>query len=252
MNDTVKIKITHLCKAFGKKVILNQLNLDVLTGKSLVILGGSGTGKSVLLKNILGLLTPDSGSIMVDNIQMVGASKKTYIKTLEKFGMLFQGGALFDSISVWENITFGLRQRTKISNADAIAQAVTGLKQVGLGADTAFLMPSELSGGMQKRVSLARAICTKPEILFFDEPTAGLDPIMAGVINELIKQTVTDLKATAITITHDMVCMKHIADNVAVLYNGAVKWYGTGQDIWNCDDDYVQRFIHGKHDMLSA
>lgn len=243
---THKISIRNLSKSFGAKIILKDVNLDVEQGKSLVILGGSGTGKSVLLKNILGILVPDHGSIKVDGEEIVGVSQKQRRKILEKFGMLFQGGALFDSLSVWENITFGLRQRQKVSKKDAIEIASEKVKQVGLSSDTVFLQPSELSGGMQKRVSLARAICTKPEIIFFDEPTTGLDPIMAGVINELILETVRSLNATAVTITHDMQSMKHIADNVAMLYRGEVVWTGSGDDVWTTDNPYMTQFIHGK------
>lgn len=240
-----KIIIRGLCKAFGTKQILKNINLDVPTGKSLVILGGSGSGKSVLLKTILGLLPPDSGSITVDNTQITHLKGDARNKMLEKFGMLFQGGALFDSLTVWQNITFGLRQRQKISDKDAIEIACEKLRQVGLSPDTAKLLPSELSGGMQKRVSLARAICTKPEIIFFDEPTTGLDPIMASVINELIVQTVRDLGATAITITHDMRSMHHIADNVAMIYQGGIIWTGTGEDVQKTDNPYVHQFTQG-------
>lgn len=245
MNNSVKIQIRNLNKSFGSKVVLKDINLDVPKSSSLVVLGGSGTGKSVLLKNILGIMKPDSGSVLVDGFEMVGASSSAQSKQLEKFGMLFQGGALFDSLTVWENITFGLRQRQSVSNKDAIEIAESLVKQVGLASETVFLMPAELSGGMQKRVSLARAICTKPEIIFFDEPTAGLDPIMAGLISELIRETVTKLSATAITITHDMACMKKVADNVCLLYGGGIIWSGSGKEVWETDNPYISQFIHG-------
>ncbi|MEM6603634.1 MAG: ATP-binding cassette domain-containing protein [Pseudomonadota bacterium] len=240
-----KIEIRDLCKSFGSKHILKNIDLDVPEGRSLVILGGSGSGKSVLLKTIIGILKADKGSIRVDGQETLGMSHKSRVTLLEKFGMLFQGGALFDSITVWENITFGLRQRQKISDHDAIEIATEKLKQVGLSPDTAKLFPSELSGGMQKRVSLARATCMKPEIIFFDEPTTGLDPILASVINELIVETVKKLGATTVTITHNMSSMTRIADDVALLYKGNVIWRGTGEEVWKTDNPHVTQFIHG-------
>lgn len=242
----LSLQVKNLSKAFGKKVILDDISFDVPKGQSLVVLGGSGTGKSVLLKNILRLLVPDTGHVLVEGKNITTATGKEYQNLLDKFGMLFQGGALFDSLTIWENITFALRQRQKVKIPDAIAIAVDLLGQVGLTSDVALLMPSELSGGMQKRVAMARAICTKPDILFFDEPTAGLDPIMAGMISELILTTVKKLGVTAITITHDMHCMNHIADSVLMLYGGKILWHGQKSEMDSCQDPYFDAFIHGK------
>ena len=186
MAKDVKIKIRNLSKSFGKKQVLNGVNLDLYKGESLVVIGGSGTGKSVLIKCIQGLLTPDDGSIEIDGIEIVGEKNEVIDGMHSKMGMLFQGGALFDSLSVWENVAFDLIQNRGVSRKEAKIVAIKVLRQVGLGADIADLFPSELSGGMQKRVGLARAVITKPEIIFFDEPTTGLDPIMADVINDLI------------------------------------------------------------------
>jgi phospholipid/cholesterol/gamma-HCH transport system ATP-binding protein len=240
-----KIQISHLRKSFGTKKVLDGVNLSVNKGESLVILGGSGSGKSVLIKCVIGLMNPDSGNIQIDNQEVIGLSHKERSQLMHQFGMLFQGGALFDSLPVYENITFGLAQRKNLNKTDALEIAVEMLKKVGLGSDTAFLYPSELSGGMQKRVSLARAICTNPQIILFDEPTTGLDPIMSGVINNLIREIVTDMGATSITITHDMSSMVAIADKVAMLYQGKILWYGSNQEVRKTDNPYIKQFING-------
>lgn len=244
MSDT-KIKITNLHKAFGKKVVLNGVDLDITKGESLVVIGGSGTGKSVLIKCIQGILTPDNGSILIDDREVVGVSEKDKEHLHSKMGMLFQGGALFDSLSVWENVAFGLIENQKWNRKDAKNEAVRVLRQVGLAPDVADLSPSELSGGMQKRVSLARAIATKPEIIFFDEPTTGLDPIMADVINDLIIESARGLGATALTITHDMASARKIADKIAMLYKGKIIWCGTVKEMEKTDNPYVCQFING-------
>ncbi|MFT6072647.1 MAG: phospholipid/cholesterol/gamma-HCH transport system ATP-binding protein [Alphaproteobacteria bacterium] len=240
-----KIDVKNLHKSFGIKSVLSGVDLSVNHAQSLVILGGSGSGKSVLLKCMIGLMNADSGTIKLDGTQVNYTSKSEREKNMTQFGMLFQSGALFDSLTVADNITFGLVQKKKYAKSDILDIATTMLKKVGLKSDVALQFPSELSGGMQKRVSLARAICTQPNIIFFDEPTTGLDPIMAGTINDLIREVVTDLKATSITITHDMHSMNAIADKVCMLYEGRILWTGTPQDIHNCDNNYVKCFVSG-------
>lgn len=246
MSETIKIALNDVHKAFGSKVVLNGLTTSVNSGKSLVIIGGSGTGKSVMLKCILGLLKPDSGSIKVDGTEVVGMSISARKEILSKFGMLFQGGALFDSIPVWENVAFGLIQGKGMNKKDAKEVAVEKLRRVGLSPDVGELSPSELSGGMQKRVGLARAIAVEPEIIFFDEPTTGLDPIMADKINDLIVECVKDLGATTLSITHDMASARKIADEIAMLYKGKIIWQGNKSDIDNSGNEYVDQFIHGR------
>ncbi len=240
------ISLQNVCKSFGPKHILKGINLSVDKGQSLVIIGGSGTGKSVTLKCILGLLTPDSGSIFVNGQDVTKISANGRKKILSKFGMLFQGGALFDSIPVWENVAFGLIQGKGLNKKDAQEIALEKLRRVGLARDVGFLSPSELSGGMQKRVGLARAIASEPEIIFFDEPTTGLDPIMADVINDLIVECVKDLGATTLTITHDMASARKIADRMAMLYQGKIIWEGAKTDIDHSGNDHVDQFIHGR------
>ena len=240
-----KIKITNLHKAFGPKVVLDGVDLDIKEGESLVVIGGTGTGKSVLIKCIQGILTADEGSILVDDREVVGVSEKEKEQLHSKMGMLFQGGALFDSLSVWENVAFGLIENQKMDRKTAKTEAIRVLRQVGLAPDVADLSPSELSGGMQKRVGLARAIATRPEIIFFDEPTTGLDPIMSDVINELIIESVKGLGATALTITHDMASARKIADRIAMLYKGKIIWQGTVKEMDKTDNEYVRQFING-------
>lgn len=243
--NKVKISIRNLYKAFGRKQVLNGIDLDVKAGESLVVIGGSGTGKSVLIKCIQGLLTPDMGSIKIDGQETIGVSDSAIKNFHAKMGMLFQGGALFDSLSVWENVSFSLLENNEMDRDKAKMEAVRVLRQVGLAPDVADLSPSELSGGMQKRVGLARAIITKPEIIFFDEPTTGLDPIMADVINDLIVESAKGLGATTLTITHDMASVRKIADRVAMLYQGKIIWQGTVKEMDKTDNPYVQQFIHG-------
>jgi phospholipid/cholesterol/gamma-HCH transport system ATP-binding protein len=242
----VKIRIRELYKRFGAKQVLNGVDLDVAEGESVVVIGGSGTGKSVLLKCVLGLLEPDRGSIQIDGEEVVGIGRGAREPVMQKFGMLFQSAALFDSLPVWENVAFGLLHIKKLGRAEAKERALATLAQVGLGADVADLWPAELSGGMRKRVGLARAIATQPEILFFDEPTTGLDPIMADVINELIARSVRHLGATAISITHDMASARKIADRIAMLYQGKIIWQGAVAEIDHSGNPYVEQFIHGR------
>jgi phospholipid/cholesterol/gamma-HCH transport system ATP-binding protein len=211
-----------------------------------VIIGGSGTGKSVTIKCILGILRPDEGTILVDGEDITHINGGARDLVMKKFGMLFQGGALFDSLPVWENVAFGLIQGRGVPRTKARDIAIQKLAKVGLTEDVAFLSPAELSGGMQKRVGLARAIAADPEIIFFDEPTTGLDPIMADIINHLIVSTVKDVGATALSITHDMVSARKISDKIAMLYGGKIIWQGPTGEIDNSGNPYVEQFIHGR------
>ena len=240
------IHIENLYKSFGDLNVLNGFSLDLFDGENLVIVGRSGSGKSVTLKCILGLLTADGGSIKIDGQEMIGISNSDRKEILSKFGMLFQGGALFDSLPVWENVAFGLLAQRLYNRADAKEIAIEKLRRVGLSPDVGTLSPAELSGGMQKRVGLARAIAANPEIIFFDEPTTGLDPIMSDVINELIVECVKDVGATAVTITHDMSSVRKIADNVAMIYHGNIIWTGPKNKIDQSGSDYIDQFINGK------
>ncbi|OBY25067.1 ABC transporter ATP-binding protein [Leisingera sp. JC1] len=238
------IRMENVHKAFGDNRVLNGMNLEIAKGTSMVIIGGSGTGKSVALKSILGLIQPDSGQIYVDG-KPAGSGDRD--KFLARFGMLFQGGALFDSLPVWQNVAFRLlRGALKRPQEEAREIAIEKLRRVGLRAAVADLFPSELSGGMQKRVGLARAIAAEPEIIFFDEPTTGLDPIMSGVINDLIREIVVEMGATAMTITHDMTSVRAIADNVAMLHGGVIQWTGPVSEMDQSGDPYMEQFIHGR------
>lgn len=244
MDSDIKISIKNLHKSFGQKKVLCGVDLDIYKGQSLVVIGGSGTGKSVLIKCIQGLLSPDSGTIEIDGVNV--ADMQTGDENFHgKMGMLFQGGALFDSLSVWENVAFSLIENKKMDKKQAKIEAIRVLRQVGLAPDVADLSPAELSGGMQKRVGLARAVITKPEIIFFDEPTTGLDPIMADVINDLIVESAKGLGATTLTITHDMASARKIADRIAMLYQGKIIWQGTVKEMDKTDDPYVLQFVNG-------
>ncbi|ERL98057.1 ABC-type transport system involved in resistance to organic solvents, ATPase component [Rhodobacteraceae bacterium HIMB11] len=238
------IELHGLHKSFDQNHVLAGVDLSIERGKSMVIIGGSGTGKSVLLKSILGLITPDRGQILVDGQDVTQADRDAF---LARFGMLFQGGALFDSLPVWQNIAFRLmRGSLKRPKDEARDTAIEKLRRVGLKADVADRFPAELSGGMQKRVSLARAIAAEPEIIFFDEPTTGLDPIMSGVINDLIREIVVDMGATAMTITHDMTSVRTIADDIAMLHAGRIQWTGPVGDMDQSGDPYIDQFINGR------
>ena len=238
------ITLENVHKSFGDNHVLRGLNLHVSKGSSMVIIGGSGTGKSICIKTILGLVTPEQGMISVDGTDVTRADRDAF---LARFGMLFQGGALFDSLPVWQNVAFRLlRGRLARPRDEARAVAIDKLRRVGLTADVADRFPAELSGGMQKRVGLARAIAVDPQIIFFDEPTTGLDPIMAGVINDLIREIVTEMGATTITITHDMTSVRTIADNVAMLHAGKIRWTGPVSEMDAAGDPYVDQFIHGR------
>jgi phospholipid/cholesterol/gamma-HCH transport system ATP-binding protein len=244
-DSAVKIKVVDLHKSFGNKHVLRGVNLEVRDGESMVVIGGSGVGKSVLIKCIIGLVRPDTGSIRVDGQEITSLDEKSLNEIRKKFGMLFQAGALFDSLSVWENVGFGLKQHTSLGDEEIKAIAVEKLRLVGL-RDVQDLMPSELSGGMRKRVSLARAIAMEPEILLYDEPTTGLDPIMADVINDLIAQMRKKLRVTSIAITHDMVSAYKIADRISMLYEGEIIEVGTPQQNKESSNPIVQQFIQGK------
>jgi len=242
---TPKIELRGVKKRFGPKVVLDGVDLVVQPGTSLVIIGGSGSGKSVTIKSVLGIIRPDAGQIFVDGQEATRLSGRGREQMLRKFGMLFQGAALFDSLPVWENVAFGLIQGRGMPRRRARDVAIEKLAKVGLGPEVANLSPSELSGGMQKRVGLARAIAADPEIIFFDEPTTGLDPIMADVINDLIVSTVKDLGVTALSITHDMVSARKISDHIAMLYKGKIIWEGPTSTIDASGNPYVEQFIHG-------
>ena len=243
---TPKIQLIGVKKRFGSKVVLDGVDLTIEPGTSLVIIGGSGTGKSVTIKSILGIIRPDEGTILVDGEDITHINGSARDKVMRKFGMLFQGGALFDSLRVWQNVAFGPIQSDGMAPAKAREVAIEKLANVGLGPDIAELFPSELSGGMQKRVALARAIAREPEIIFFDEPTTGLDPIMADVINELIVKCVSALGATAVSITHDMASARKIGHRIAMLYDGKLIWQGPVGEIDQCDNPHVEQFIHGR------
>lgn len=247
-NAVPKIEMIDIFKSFGDKHVLDGINLSVPTGKSLVVIGGSGTGKSVTIKSILGVIKPDSGSIKIDGREVTHLNSTERAEMMQKIGMLFQGAALFDSLPVWENVAFSLIHARRMPKDEARAIALQKLRQVGLSEKAADLLPAELSGGMQKRVGLARAIATNPEIIFFDEPTTGLDPIMADVINDLIVKNVKELGATAVSITHDMASVRKIADYVAMIFNGKIIWHGPIDQLDHSGNEFVDQFINGRAD----
>ena len=246
MAISAKIKIDHLAKSFSGKQVLQDISLEVAPQESLVIIGTSGCGKSVTLKCLLGLIQPDAGAIYLDGSNIIGQSRAQREEMLHRFGMTFQFGALFDSLPIWENITFRLRQKSPLSRVKARDIAVEIVSQLGLGAHVVDQYPAELSGGMQKRVALARAIADKPEILLFDEPTSGLDPITGGVIDNLITDSVRRLGATAITISHDMASVRRIADKVAMIHQGRVIWCGDADKMDKTGIAEVDQFVNGK------
>jgi len=246
MTSVPKIELSGVTKSFGTKHILRGLDLSVGKGESVVIIGGSGTGKSVTLKCILGLLRPNSGTVKIDGEDTTRLKGSALDAHQAKFGMLFQGSALFDSLPVWRNVAFKLLQAHRIPRKEAKERAIATLASVGLAPEIGDLYPAELSGGMQKRVALARAIASKPEIIFFDEPTTGLDPIMSDVINELVVKCVREVGATALSITHDMASARKISDRIAMLHEGRIIWQGRTQDIDHSGNPYVDQFIHGR------
>jgi phospholipid/cholesterol/gamma-HCH transport system ATP-binding protein len=247
-NQTPRIRIRGLYKRFGSKQVLDGVDLDVMPGTSMVVIGGSGSGKSVLLKCVLGLLDPDDGLIEIDGQDVASLAPQQREETRARIGMLFQAGALFDSLTVWENVAFGLLARHKVSRSEARARADSFLEEVGLAPSVGDLSPAELSGGMQKRVALARAIAAQPDIMFFDEPTTGLDPIMGAVIDGLIVDCVKHLGSTAVAITHDMASARRIGDQAAMLHHGRIIWHGRAADLMNSGNPEVDQFTHGRRE----
>ncbi|MEL7284946.1 MAG: ATP-binding cassette domain-containing protein [Pseudomonadota bacterium] len=248
MSTKPLLELKDIHKSFGPKKVLQGVNIDVSPGKSLVVLGGSGSGKSVMLKNALGLMTPDQGEIVFDGEDVTHDQGKTREAMRARIGMLFQSAALFDSLTIWENVAFRLLNSDGMKRKDAKERAIETLKQVRLGSDVADLTPAEISGGMQKRVGLARAIVSKPELIFFDEPTTGLDPITADAINDLIVEQTKALGAAAISITHDMASARKIADEIAMLFEGKIIWRGPASQIDESGNDHVDQFVHGRAD----
>lgn len=240
------LKLEGVKKSFGPKKVLRGVDIDVAPGQSLVIIGGSGSGKSVMLKNALGLMSPDAGRIVFDGQDVTNAKGKTREAMRARIGMLFQAGALFDSLTVWENVAFRLINSEGMSRRQAKERAIETLKKVRLGADVGGLYPAEISGGMQKRVSLARSIISEPDLIFFDEPTTGLDPITADAINDLILEMVRGLGAAAVTITHDMASATKIADEIAMLLDGKIIWRGPAKDVYSSGNEYVDQFVNGR------
>ncbi len=248
MSAQPKIRIRGLTKQFGDKRVLDGIDLDVPTATSMVVIGGSGSGKSVLVKCILGIIEPDDGSIEIDGKDVLKLEPAAQEAVRGEIGMLFQNGALFDSLPVWENVAFGLLARHSVTREQARARAGEILTEVGLAPSVGDLYPAELSGGMQKRVGLARAIAAKPAMLFFDEPTTGLDPIMGAVIDGLITQCVKGLGSTAIAITHDMASARRIGDQAAMLYKGRIVWQGEAQHLMDSGNELVDQFTHGRRE----
>lgn len=248
MAENLKFKIRELNKSFRSHHVLKGINLDIKKDSSLVILGGSGSGKSVLIKSMIGLLAPDSGSILFDGVESINFARKERLEMLESCGYLFQAGALFDSLSIQDNITFFARTKLSLNNNDIRDLALRKLHSVGLEERVLDLFPSELSGGMQKRVALARAIATDPKVIFFDEPTTGLDPIMSNVINDLIIKVRDELGATTITITHDIQSARKIAKEVAFLREGKIIWDGKINEMDEANNPLLQQFINGYTD----
>lgn len=243
-----KLALQDVTKTFGAKKVLDGVNIDVAPGRSLVIIGGSGVGKSVTLKCSIGLVHPDSGKVFVDGVDVTNANGAKLAAVRAKFGMLFQGGALFDSMTIWENVAFRLLYADRMSRKTARERAIETMRKVRLSPDTADLRPVELSGGMQKRAGLARAIITSPDIIFFDEPTTGLDPITADAINDLIVEMVKELGCAAVSITHDMASARKIADEIAMIHAGKIIWRGAAADVDHSDNAFVDQFINGRAD----
>ena len=240
------LELSDVEKSFGSNHVLRGVNIDVAPGRSLVVLGGSGSGKSVMLKNALGLMTPDAGVIRFDGIDVTHDQGKAREEMRGRIGMLFQSGALFDSLSIWQNVAFRLINSDRMRRTEAKDLAIEALRKVRLGPQVADLYPAELSGGMQKRVALARAIISKPDLIFFDEPTTGLDPITADAINDLIIEQVKALGAAAVSITHDMASARKIADEIAMLFEGQIIWRGPASEIDTSGNDHVDQFVHGR------
>jgi phospholipid/cholesterol/gamma-HCH transport system ATP-binding protein len=245
---TPKIRLRNVRKSFGAKLVLDGIDLDIMPGTSMVVIGGSGTGKSVLLKCILGLLAPDTGTIEIDGTNVLTLPRHEQEAVRSRIGMLFQNGALFDSLPVWENVVFGLLAQRRLRRCDGPSHAADFLAQVGLAASVGELYPAELSGGMQKRVALARAIAAQPDILFFDEPTTGLDPIMGAVIDDLVVRCVKQLGSTAVAITHDIDSARRIGDAAAMIHRGRIVWQGPASELMDSGNPIVDQFTHGRRE----
>ena len=250
VNDKIVIEVNDLKKSFNGKVVLEKINFKLFDGESLAIIGASGSGKSVLLKNIIGLLKPDSGSIKINNKNIVNLPRVQKENLLLELGITFQHGALFDSLRNWENIVFKVKNREKLSNKDAEILAVSIIEKLGLEPKILNLYPSEISGGMQKRIAIARAICGNPKILLFDEPTSGLDPVTGSLIDELIITAVKTVGGSAITITHDMASVCRIADKVILIDNQNISWSGTPREMLNSTNLKIQEFIKSTNPKL--
>jgi len=240
------LQLAGLKKKLRGRWVLDGVDLDLQPGRSLVLIGGSGQGKSVTLKCTLGLMQPDAGQVLVDGQDVTRLSRRAREPVMRKFGMLFQGGALFDSLTIWENIAFRLIYADGVARKQARERAIETMRKVRLAPEFADVRPVELSGGMQKRAGLARAIIAKPDILFFDEPTTGLDPITADAINDLIVEMVKELGCTALSITHDMPSARKIADEIAMLHNGKIVWRGPAASIDSSGNAMVDQFVHGR------
>jgi phospholipid/cholesterol/gamma-HCH transport system ATP-binding protein len=239
------IRIAGLFKSFGPKVVLSGVDLEIRTGETMVVIGQSGSGKSVLLKHLIGILAPDAGTIEIDGLEVTRLRGDARQAATRKFGMLFQGAALFDSMTVAQNVAFGLERYMDLRPDEVAARVADSLEKVGLrGIDG--LMPHELSGGMKKRVGLARAIAYQPEIMLYDEPSTGIDPIRADAINELVILLQREMRVTSVVITHDMVSASKVADRIAMLYEGRIVALGTPSEIRDSDNAVVQQFIHGR------
>mgnify|MGYP001468575487 FL=1 len=250
VNDQIVIEVNDLKKSFHGNVVLENINFKLFEGESLAIIGASGSGKSVLLKNIIGLLKPDSGSIKINNKNIVNLPRLQKENLLLELGITFQHGALFDSLKNWENIVFKVKNREKLSNKDAEILAVSIIKKLGLEPKILNLYPSEISGGMQKRIAIARAICGNPKILLFDEPTSGLDPVTGSLIDELIITAVKTVGGSAITITHDMASVCRIADKVILIDNQTISWSGTPREMLNSTNSKIKEFIKSTNPKL--
>ena len=249
-NNKIIIEVKNLTKSFNETMVLNNINFKLFEGESLAVIGASGSGKSVLLKNIIGLLSPDKGSIKINNVEMVGLKRSVKEKILLDLGITFQHGALFDSLQNWENIVFKVKNKEKLTDKDAKELALSIIKRLGLNSEILDLYPSEISGGMQKRVAIARAICGNPKVLLFDEPTSGLDPVTGSLIDKLIKSAVKTVGGSAITITHDMASVCKVADKVILIDKQTISWSGTPKEMLKSDNAQIKDFIKSTNPKL--
>ena len=249
-NNKIIIEVKNLTKSFNETMVLNDINFKLFEGESLAIIGASGSGKSVLLKNIIGLLSPDKGSIKINNVEMVGLKRSVKEKILLDLGITFQHGALFDSLQNWENIVFKVKNKEKLTDKDAKELALSIIKRLGLNSEILDLYPSEISGGMQKRVAIARAICGNPKVLLFDEPTSGLDPVTGSLIDKLIKSAVKTVGGSAITITHDMASVCKVADKVILIDKQTISWSGTPKEMLKSENAQIKDFIKSTNPKL--